>query len=410
MTAPKEAFRERARRLCDLSLARLPFFLDDRTGLFAFRADGDAMIRSTTTSVRYTAMTLLGLERAHASGLTSSIDVAKVDAALERALPSVTNSGDVALVLWAALARKNARLAELALESLLDFGDLTRERSGRAYHGTELAWVVTALAEARMQDLGNERAVRVRLDEAYERLLDLRGSSGLIAFSRPASKDGSRFVTAMSARERMKATLGFFDAQVYSILAFLAKSKATNDPIAKVFAKVIGEEILKHQRPLGQWAWHYNVETGSVVDVYPVYSVHQDGMAPMALLPLAEATGLEVEEPIARGVAWLFGDNELETSLVDETRALIFRSIRRKQPFKNVLYPLKALSMANALGSLDLGARLAKREHVHIDKELRPYHLGWCLFAFSEIAAKARRDKHAHDIEAEQVPATARAI
>ena len=36
--------------------------------------------------------------------------------------------------------------------------------------------------------------------------------------------------------------------------------------------------------PHGQWWWHYDVRDGSVVERYPVYSVHQHAMAPMALL------------------------------------------------------------------------------------------------------------------------------
>ncbi len=47
------------------------------------------------------------------------------------------------------------------------------------------------------------------------------------------------------------------------------------------------------QGPEGQWWWHYDTRNGSVVEGYPVYSVHQHAMAPMALLDLREAGGTD---------------------------------------------------------------------------------------------------------------------
>ena len=61
-------------------------------------------------------------------------------------------------------------------------------------------------------------------------------------------------------------------------------------------------------------------------------------------------------------------------------------SIRRREPLRSVVYPLKLASLAGVGEGLDLGARLATPATLEIDREMRPYHLGWCLLAFSEIA------------------------
>ncbi len=369
-------------RLVRLCLARLPAMVDAASGLVVFRQDGDGL-RPAGTSVRYTAMTAIGLEHAQKYGFSSTLEATALRHALGRALDGIENSGDVGLVLWAS-ARHDRALAERAVKALLGFGPLARVRGGAAVHGTELAWVVTGLAEALGADIGHEREVRARFDEAFRMLEQQRGASGLVAFAKPISTKG-----ATSLALELQSELGFFDAQVYSILAALARLQITGDPAAGEMARTIGAKLVEHQHPLGQWAWHYNVRRGTVVDLYPVYSVHQDGMAPMALLPLERALGVPTRAAVARGVGWLFGRNELATPMVDAERALIWRSIRRREPLGRVVYPLKLASLAGVGEGLDLGARLAMPAALEVDREMRPYHLGWCLLAFAEIASQA---------------------
>jgi hypothetical protein len=253
-------------------------------------------------------------------------------------------------------------------------------------HTTELAWVVTGLAEALAAGIGDERDVRTRLDRAFRRLLGHRGASGLMCFARPLARG-----PALHPRAWLTGRLGFFDAQVYTIVACLQRDAVVADPEARDAARVLGERLLHHQHPRGQWGWHYNAESGGLVDLYPVYSVHQDGMAPMALLPLERALGVPTTAAVARGVAWLFGENELGEPLVDEERGVIWRSVRRAGDRRRLVHPLKAASLLRVGRTLDLGARFAGA--LEIDREMRPYHLGWCLYAFAEIAAAHRGDR-----------------
>lgn len=393
MDAHLDRFHDHVRRLCSLALNRLPRMIDPATGLVVFRADGERLTPSGA-SLRYTAMTAIGLERAAECGLPCSVDLDQLYEALDATVAGSDNAGDLGLVLWAA-ALHDQRLAERVLRDLDEFGDVARTRGGTMVHTTELAWVVIGLAEALAADIGNERNVRARLDRAFQRLLVQRGASGMMSFARPL--DRPRFALA-DPRALLQGELGFFDAQVYSILACLRRDGVTNDPEAREVARLLGEAVLRHQHPLGQWGWHYNARTGALVDLYPVYSVHQDGMAPMALLPLERATGLPTTAAVARGVDWLFGTNELGERLADERGGVIWRSIRRRDPLHRLVYPLKAASILGAGRRLDLGARFAGRDALEIDREMRPYHLGFCLLAFSEIAAAHRlRDDADHD-------------
>jgi hypothetical protein len=51
-----------------------------------------------------------------------------------------------------------------------------------------------------------------------------------------------------------------------------------------------------------------------------------------------------------------------------------------------VVHPLKAASLCRLPAGLDLGARLADPRLLEIDRECRPYHLGFCLYALAELA------------------------
>ena len=380
MDALLERFHDNVRKLCAVAVAGLPPMIDPATGLVVFRVDGEEVVPAGA-SVRYTAMTLLGLERAERAGFSLGLDVGKMYRALEATLDGAGNSGDVGLVLWAAAATCRP-LAERALRLLREFDDILPRRGGAAVHSTELCWIVTGLAEALQAGVGDEREVRGRLDRTFARLLAQRGASGLLSFARPLTRGPRGFA------ELLRAELGFFDAQVYGIVAALARDAAVGDPEAREVARVIGGRLLAHQHRLGQWGWHYNVRTGALVDLYPVYSVHQDGMAPMALLPLERELGVPTTAAVARGVDWLFGKNELGERLVDDDRGVIWRSIRRREPLRRVVHPLKAASLLRLGQRLDLGARLATPAALEVDRECRPYHLGFCLYALAELAAQ----------------------
>ena len=381
MDAHLDRYHDQVRKLCGLALARLPSMIDPATGLVVFRLGGEDLAPAGT-SVRYTAMTALGVERAAEYGLACDVDLEALYEALDATIAGVDNSGDLGLILWAS-ARTAPHLAERALRDLGEFGDVAHTRKSAMVHTTELAWVVTGLAEALAAGIGDERDVRTRLDRAFHRLLEHRGDSGLMCFARPLVRG-----IDLHPRVLLQGQLGFFDAQVYTIVACLRRDAVTPDPEARDAARAIGERILHHQHPLGQWAWHYNAESGGLVDLYPVYSVHQDGMAPMALLPLERAVGVPATAAVARGVSWLFGANEMGERMIDEEREVIWRSIRRRGHRRRIVHPLKAASLLRLGRSLDLGARWSAS--LEVDRELRPYHLGWCVYAFAELCAAYR--------------------
>ena len=150
----------------------------------------------------------------------------------------------------------------------------------------------------------------------------------------------------------------------------------------------VADTICRLQGAGGQWWWHYDVRTGAVVEEYPVFAVHQDGMAPMALLAIDELTGTDHSLCIERGLQWLSGSNELNEAMIVPEAGVVWRDIHRREPGK--MYRLARGMMITA--GLNKAHRLAGGNVFGyvVNRECRPYHLGWILYAWSGRIPKSR--------------------
>jgi hypothetical protein len=113
-------------------------------------------------------------------------------------------------------------------------------------------------------------------------------------------------------------------------------------------ARVAGR-IVDSQGPLGQWWWVYSRRTGGVIEGYPVYSVHQDGTAFLGLVPLGDLAGGDYAGPLALGLEWKLGANELSASLVQDEPPFISRCIQRVGSDADGVYGLSKLNFARVL-------------------------------------------------------------
>jgi hypothetical protein len=336
------------------------------SGLFCYeRVRGDAQPRGR--SLRYTLMASLGLARAGAAGYPHGFDL---DAIYEALLAEVRSPelrpGDLGLYLWTDARAGAERGSELA--DLLD-RSLARQGGFAAREGMELAWIVQGLA------LQSERSSDER-------------------FTRPLGTALDALVSANVARSGLfyhSGTPGFrrrfpnFATEIYSILALATVARLGLDERALPGARRAADRIVALQLPDGGWPWLYDAETGRVVERYEIYSVHQHAMAPMALLELAEAAGEpRYAEAATRGLRWIYGENELGRSMVDEQERLIYRSVRRRRPWD------RAFLYANTASSGVLGRSLAGHDRrPELNATCRPYELGWLCEAWAGREAGA---------------------
>src|SRR5262249_50738351 len=276
--------------------------------------------------------------------------------ALLRRLAGTRSVGDAALAVWAAAALRHADLP-WALERL----DELDARPGARFV-VDLSWLVSSLVAARGQ-----LDVEARLARARSRLLDCRMAGGALF----------PHVTGPGLQSGYRAHLACFADQVYPVQALARLHATADDPAALAAAQAAADGICAGQGAAGQWWWHYDARTGDVVEGYPVYTVHQHAMAPMALLDLADAGGPRHDAAIARGLAWLADRPEYAGPMIHDELGVTTRKVARRDPKKLVRGVRGASTGLRAglrLGLLDRGFPPGAG-----DPECRPAEFGWRL-------------------------------
>lgn len=355
--------RRRIDELVDLALTGLPRM--HKAGEFGHTLRARNTSEDTEElegdSLRYTAIVSLGLaflpadeQRSALEGM-SARELGLVCAARAR---TSADPGAIALAAWAA-AEVSGFYAQFLFDRLED-----HLKSGGPVETVTCAWALTASIAAR--ELGDTRKL-MRL--AADLLLQAQSRQGL--FPHVLSRGNSGYG---------RAHIGCFADQVYPIQALSRLHAAYATPGALAAAEACATRICALQGSAGQWWWHYDTRDGSVVEGYPVYSVHQHGMAPMVLLDLKEAGGQDHSSSIRRGMDWLFQRPELSTRLVENDKGVIWRKVARREPGKTVRW-LSAITTAASPGFRLPGLDLLFPPR-SIDHECRPYELGWLLYAW----------------------------
>jgi hypothetical protein len=171
-----------------------------------------------------------------------------------------------------------------------------------------------------------------------------------------------------------------FGGITYFLIALEHFSRAFDDhDIRKIFKGAVGK-VLALQGEYGEWPWFIDSSSGKIMDWYQVYSVHQDSMAMLFLLPAFDMGVKDSEEAIIKSYSWLFGNNQLNERMIQDKPFFIYRSIRRKSKIEE-----RPLRLLRSFGNKIIGrnAILESPDSLEINKECRSYHLGWILYAWA---------------------------
>jgi hypothetical protein len=211
----------------------------------------------------------------------------------------------------------------------------------------------------------------------------------LFAFlsQRYTCSSGLFFDAAAGGRRRFSS----FATNTYLTLACYIYGEWSGNERALALAKACTRKLIELQGPQGEWPWFFHTPGGRVVDFYEVYSVHQQGMAP-AFLEHAELHGVPgATEALVKGFKWIFGQNQMNRSMLRKREGLICRSQirkgelddRRKRMFRAIANALTGRS-----GTLIDPSRLQFR------LECRSYELGWILWSFGRRSDPAEIQCH----------------
>lgn len=366
----RQTLASEVRKLRELSLRVLPrMYLRDRKAFVHHVRRKDKRDVRVGVSDRYTAIALLGLstqaEEAAREVLGGHGPEEVCTALIERGRHT-EDIGALALTLWAARRMGHPR-ASVALDRLRQLDPV------EGPHPTvEVAWALTALTieddELATTDLADAVAARLMVSHVPESRLF------------PHWPEGTR-------APLLRSHVTCFADQVYPLQALAHYHRRTGDEQALALANHCAAEICHRMGEAGQWWWHYDARNGEVLERYPVYAIHQDAMAPMALFDLKDACNVDYGREIALGLSWLLHAPEIDGSLIDSEADLIWRKVGRREPGKVVRATQAMLSKVHE--SFRLPAVNAIAPPRRIDDESRPYHYGWLLYAWTDERVEA---------------------
>jgi hypothetical protein len=363
----------RIEELLNLAVAGLAPMFCPQSQLFCYRRKlSRAGLVNEGLSLRYTMMSLLGLARREMSGQLVPIDTRAVLRGLLKGRAWTRNLGDLGLLLWLCGATASEFVPNVCDGLVLrDF--IMRFRGSCEGRTMELAWLLAGLAHVKLSARWDTPCLTNSAFDAYQLLGKNQGPYGIFGHS----------VADWSLRGMLRGRIGSFADQVYPIYALAKFGQAYGVRPPLEMARRCSEAICRMQGPSGQWWWHYDARTGRVFERYPVYSVHQHGMAPMALFTLGDATGIDYSDAIYSGLSWVTETNELGRNLSDGERQMIWRSLYRGSRL--------GISTTRALSLLGKEDRTIPGGSLLVRWECRPYELAWLLYAFSGRSAEAGR-------------------
>jgi hypothetical protein len=375
--------RSRLQELADIALELLPRMLDPETALFSHKTlrDGGGYVNKQP-NVAYSAMSVVGLLEQSRRPADEVVPLGRCIDALHTAAEQRFHPVVDGNLLWVcALADDRravgvvTRLVERLKPSEVPSGEL-----GVALFG--LVAAARALPECR------DRA-RVGAERAANELLE-RFMPGPEVFRQQAAPLRLRPGT-------LERGITSFASQVYPLHGLAAWHEWTATTPTAVLDRV-ARGLVDAQGAQGQWWWLYSPHRRAVVEGYPVYSVHQDGMAFLGLVPLQDI-GLDAHwDALGLGLRWLDGQNELSASLVAEDGGFICRCIQRLGSDADGPYGLSRSGFSRVLlrslrPPVDSPGVRARPAELEILQECRSYHLGWVLraHALAERAAGEAR-------------------
>lgn len=342
-----------------IALTRLPE-LQKSGGLFkpAELSEGGGE-RTAVSELRSSAVVLLGLTRADEVGLDTEISIGSLRTALLNATHGgEITVGDLGLAIWAESRADGSAVGELAEEINGRIGG----KSGKLPL-EQVAWLASGLSEARLR-VGPGGALDTLLEQLARILLERALASGFLS----------------DAHHMFGGGMSPIGAQFHGLAALNRLVRSEYPDSAPIRDRLLGA-LLDLQRDDGAWPGVIDAKGGTTVAPYPMLTVNQVAVGPMALGGSGEAlTGQESFdwEPVKRAISWATGGNGLGFDLIHEEEARIDHAILPRRR----LGPL-GRSVGKATSRLGRRPADPPPEDLILDPALTSEDMGWLLEAWA---------------------------
>ena len=310
--------------------------------------------------VRYSVNSLLGLQEArrheHGGKAVGRFDE-MLDRFLDKQWSAVEDWGDRGLLLYVLVREQRT---DRSMELLPRITTFVNDSKAEGLDLQSVSWLLWGVSAAASAGLDGAETLAHKLFR--------------ILHSRYLHRDS---LLARHSAQGYRKNLVSFGGTAYYLRALHEYGSFANNEYALTVFDWVVRRVMGLQGPLGEWPWMFKVSAAAIVDPYPVFSVHQDSMAMLFLLPALDRGVDGVAESISRSCKWVEGNNELSTNLVTDEPFFISRSIQRVERAPRARRYIRSLGKTR-----DSWAR-APRKSLEVNPESRSYHLAWILFVWS---------------------------
>jgi hypothetical protein len=308
-------------------------------------------------NTRYTLINLIGLYKAQCNGYNIKIDLKKVLASQVKKADKFDGIGEIGLLLWATALISPEKLLKILTK--INFQNiLNTYKDAKNKLTMEHSWLLIGVLVASTFNETFKNSIGTLPEKLFKIIRKNYGGSGIFKH-----QDDNKILG------KFRGNIGSFADQVYPIYAFSLFSKLRNNEEALLIANECANTLCNNQGENGEWLWHYDSRDGNVISKYPVYSVHQDAMAPMALFAVQKASGIYYQDYILKGLDWLVENAEM----IDTKNNIIWRSINPPEAHRKFKSTLAHFGISTD----------EEYNNLEVTKECWSYHLGWLLHAFA---------------------------
>lgn len=322
-----------------------------------------------TEDITSTAIALIALHRTRLDPTPTTFDAERAIIAMAQRIIRHPYPGAYGLLLWA-----NAIWQCMPFESLCRrarFSPFWEVRGPSALTTMELSWLVSGASHALRDEAVDPNA--------YAEGVAQQARDALLERFHPKSQLFSHADRAAPWQHRTRRWLSNFADQVYAVQALSFRALSRNDDECLRVAGACATRLAELQGELGQWWWHYHTREGRVAQGFPVYSVHQHAMAPMALMTLEHAGGPDLRRAISLSHRWIHR-NELAADLLDVSAGTVWRDVELQESLP-MRWWRHARDVTRGTAPEAPKPPTTGSLRLRINHETRPYEWAWCLYA-----------------------------
>ncbi len=365
-------------QLIDLSLYLLPKSITT-DHLFCDRLLlKNSKLTKSGQSRRYSLIALIGLYHAASRGYEVKLNLDKVKKCLLKELDKFSDP-DLGLLLQLSAVTVEKPLANQIFKQILS---RKMHKKVEKIMTINAAWLLTGIAKA-FPLISDEKTATTLMKRLKDKCFH--------AFHNGLFCTNNGFMKNLLA-QKVYTTIGSFADQIYPIIGLSEYLKLFFSKEVETILKRAIDKLISLQGDLGEWSWLYQVKESRILEKYPVYSVHQDAMAPMALRVAGNALKENYSGIIQRSLKWFDHMAMGDDNIINQHHHLIWRSLQKRGKKKSIYdylglnygglpHEVKQILFKQIIFNqkpTDQNPALAK---LKVDYETRPYHYGWILYA-----------------------------